>query len=1342
MPVEFTPDRGLMMPSGVDPTPAPASPSLGETTREAFSTNLFAMGADLLMRERFNPVEGYNPLDDIRDTNYEANYRNAFVGARSPDEVQSIKSRIDAAEHRDRTIAAAGPTGLILSFAAGVLDPTVLIPGGILATGPRLARAAVSARNVGGSAAAGAAIWEGAARATDPTRTDMDTAITIGASTLLGGILGGAIGAASRGELAALAGRMGEFQDGFRRETNTGLVDEAGDVRAGDLAPQPIILADDFAGGGVTAGGGGGAGVPGSLGAAANVRGGLELERATGGAEQRLAFLNPVSRLQTSGFDSARAIVRDLSDAGSRYAENWDGVATSLGGTVETRIKMRYAPLAQSIKVLDDAFARYWFDTPDTTRMQRATAATRSEVARITNRTGGRMTYLQFKEEVGRAMRSGDTHENPFVAETAKAFRSQVFDPLKRDAIAQRLLPENVKAPGAESYLTRVYNREKIIARRDQFRSVLVNWLEAGQRGAERRLQELGNRRGERAFEVEQTRTRIAQEVDEFFTRRGSAREERARVAAEARGAQTEFNQANREAGRADAAEQRDSSRFYQRLLRDIKRGHSENKPATIVDFIRGRGGIRVMGTDALGRRTMDTMGGPELRDMVRGMKTRGIVTQGGMSPDDMRVAMIDEAYLPVGASIDDMLAAIDDTLKGRPRFSEFDAEAAAYARQMEELKEDLDQAGLNVKDIKPEELEAFLRGSADAPTLGPAARAAADEAQRMAKAFDELQLRVEDLDAFLRSADDFAPEVAELAKSLRASIREAEKNMRQLDRLIREQGDFTALTRAELEDIANGTIDDILGNSAFRIPGLDMIAGPRGPLKERTLKIPDQWIDDFLDNDIERVARIYTKTMAADVELAAKFGGDPTMREPLEKLRDELARREAAATSDAERTAIQRQYEAARRDVEALRDRVRNVYGMPDDPNGLAYRAAKVSLNLNYLRLLGGMTLAAIPDAGKIVFRYGLTKTFRDGFAPYVRSFSTARMAAEEVKRAGTALDMVLDTRAQAMADLMDDFSRTSRFERVVEGASSRFGLVSLMAPWNAVMKQITGTIAMSEVLRSAQAVTTGTATRKQIADLASSGIDDAMARRIWTAFDGSPGGQGSGVVRDGVYLPNTEEWGDRFAAEALRAAIVREADNVIVTPGLEKPLWTSTTLGKLLGQFKSFAFASTQKTLIAGLQRRDAEALNGVLVMLALGAFAAKIKGDLRGIDTSEWEAEKWAVEALDSSGLMSIFAEANAITEKVTRGNVGLSAITGEQISRYASRNTAGAVLGPSFGLATDLLSLPGSAMSGEWAASDTRAARRILPFQNLFYLRTLLDEVEEATNDAMGVPARRQ
>ncbi|MDW9762148.1 hypothetical protein GOB02_21665 [Sinorhizobium meliloti] len=380
-------------------------------------------------------------------------------------------------------------------------------------------------------------------------------------------------------------------------------------------------------------------------------------------------------------------------------------------------------------------------------------------------------------------------------------------------------------------------------------------------------------------------------------------------------------------------------------------------------------------------------------------------------------------------------------------------------------------------------------------------------------------------------------------------------------------------------------------------------------------------------------------------------------------------------------------------------------------------------------------MTISAIPDMGKVVFTHGLTSTFRDGFIPMIRNFKGFRLAAKEVKQAGTALDMILDSRAMALADITGDFGRHSKFERGIKAMSSRFGVASLMAPWNASMKQFAGLVTMTNVLKASQRVANGTATEKDITRLAASSINEDLAKRIAAQF-GKHGDE-----QDGILLAKAADWSDRSAREAFRAAVVRDVDRIIVTPGQDKPLWMSTELGKTIGQFKSFGISSMQRTALAGLQQRDAATLNGVLVMLGLGAMTYWAKQTAAGQPLSDNPAQ-WAVEAFDKSGLTGYLMEANNMSEKLTRGRVGFSALTGEQVSRYASRNVTGAFLGPTPDAIADIFQISGSIFAGDTTKADLRKARQLIPGQNLFYFRELFNQVEGATGEALGLPDTRK
>lgn len=579
--------------------------------------------------------------------------------------------------------------------------------------------------------------------------------------------------------------------------------------------------------------------------------------------------------------------------------------------------------------------------------------------------------------------------------------------------------------------------------------------------------------------------------------------------------------------------------------------------------------------------------------------------------------------------------------------------------------------------------------------------------------------------DYFITKRDEAAKVLAATAKAERADAKAA--------KTAADFEEFSRLSDHEVREVVEQTIDTILGHAEGRIP-YDIVAGPRGALKERVLKIETAKIHDFVENDIETVMRAQVRTMAPDIELAKKFGS-VDLKEEIRKVNDEANARIAQAKSNNERKSLEKTRVGAIRDIEGIRDRLRGTYRLPSDPTSLVLRAGRVARNINYLRLLGGMTVSAIPDLGKIVFTHGLTSTFGDGFIPMIRNWRAFRLGAEEVKQAGTALDMVLDSRVMAMADITDEFGHHSRFERGLSALSSKFGVVSLMAPWNASLKQFAGVVTMTNILKATERVAKGAARDSDIRKLAASGIDADLAQRIAAQF------AEHGETQSGIYLAGGINWTDRQALEAFRAAVVRDVDRIVVTPGQDKPLWMSTEFGKTVGQFKSFATSSMQKTMLAGLQQRDAAALNGALLQLGLGALAYYLKQLVADRPVSDSPAV-WAVEAFDKSGMTGWLMDANNIAEKASRGRVGFSRLTGEQISRYASRNVTDAFLGPTPGAVQDIFQISGSIFAGDTTKADLRRARQLIPAQNLFYLRSLFNKVEEATGDAMNLPDTSQ
>lgn len=580
---------------------------------------------------------------------------------------------------------------------------------------------------------------------------------------------------------------------------------------------------------------------------------------------------------------------------------------------------------------------------------------------------------------------------------------------------------------------------------------------------------------------------------------------------------------------------------------------------------------------------------------------------------------------------------------------------------------------------------------------------------------------------AFGRRASELMGEIKQLERELALNTLENGR----LTRSIESRRVTAGMEDAEFTDIARQITDQLLGsapNRAIHSP----IPLARGPLRERTLDIEDELIEPWLENDIGRVARAYHRTMASDLALMERFGRTD-MEEQFNKVREQYAALREGVTGERRLKQLDNKLNEDLRDLAAVRDRVRGVYGLPENPDGLWNRAFHVIRDLNYLRLLGGMTVSAFPDVGRSVMVHGYSRVIGDGVVPLLRDMEHFKLSAGEAKLAGNALDMILDTRAMSIADMIDDYGRWSKYERGLQGLSNKFGLVTLMAPWNMAMKQFVGVVGQTRTLRAIEGLAAGRSVNaSERTRLAHLGISDEQVERIGAMF-----AKHGEKTEGGVWWANTNAWEDIRAVDAYRAALSKELDEVIVTPGQERPLWmTSTPLGRLIGQFRSFSFGATQRVMLTGLQRRDMATLNGILLMTSLGMLSYGVK---RGLSTSDRPLPdhttasgmaQWVREGIDQAGLVGWLFDANNIVEKLTGGVVGVSALTGAPpMSKYAARSTIEALLGPTVGFASDAANAIRALHSGEFGEADARAVRRMVPFQNLFYVRWLFDQAEE-------------
>jgi len=713
------------------------------------------------------------------------------------------------------------------------------------------------------------------------------------------------------------------------------------------------------------------------------------------------------------------------------------------------------------------------------------------------------------------------------------------------------------------------------------------------------------------------------------------------------------------------------------------------------------------------------------IRPIFEATKTR--MQELGILPEDVSVSTA-QSYLPRVYKFDKILS--DRT--------EFRGRIATWLRG-------ISYGGAEKATARLEKINAGLNDAAEA---APKAKALADDitaSQAWAGREAELKTEIAARDKIIKESDDAAAVTAakaerdtfarhsnilENTKKYQSELRALNKKVKSTDRLnaSRERNikNSEPLSREEAEDAADEIVNKIIGAPSGFVPAdviPEKIIGRAGFTKSRSLLIPDERIEDFLESDINHVMESYLRQIGPEIELTARFGSKD-MGEQIRQVSEEYTQLIRDAKTPKERAKLEKQRSADLRDIEAMRDRLIGTYGAPRDPRSFFVRAGRVARNVNFLRLLGGMTISAATDLMRPVMQHGLSKSLRP-MGVMLRNMAAIKVATKDLREMAVGLDYVLSTRTKAIADLTDPYSRRSALERGLNWGTQKFGNWTLMNQWNSALKSWSGMIVQSRILDNAQLLAAGKELpQKEMRKLAQLGIDQGMLGRIAEQYSKH------GEDMDGLLTGHSHLWDDRVVREAFQSAVLKDVDSTVVTPGVgDTPLMMSNEVGKTLLQFKTFIFAQHNRVIVSGIQQGDASFYLGALGTIALGAMVYVMKQKLSGRDV-DYSPNNLVKEGIDRAGMIGWLSEPLNTVENVSGGRFGLGAMFGAPpVSRFQSRNAIGALMGPTFDMAGDGATIANGVLNGEFDDKQTHAVRKLLPYQNLFYISPLLNRVEE-------------
>lgn len=543
-------------------------------------------------------------------------------------------------------------------------------------------------------------------------------------------------------------------------------------------------------------------------------------------------------------------------------------------------------------------------------------------------------------------------------------------------------------------------------------------------------------------------------------------------------------------------------------------------------------------------------------------------------------------------------------------------------------------------------------------------------------------------------------------------------------------EGDGIQTTEELIWDQVGQTIDHILGDSDGKLlnPFMSKLGGASKPFKARKLIIDQLEASPWHITDIQKIAEMHNRAMVPAIKMQAfaRQNGFKDINDFLlgtgDLIRKEFDAQSAGKTGKAAQK-IRADYDRAIEDMQATVQMLQGVYGQGF--NVLNSKGAEFFnnvLNWNYSRMLGHMTLASLPDMARLVMKNPLMDVLAQGIG---ESFSVVKKISKNDLRAiGYGIETESASQFKSYIEHQGLSTNPSPFTKGLNSLTQTFGNLSLMNPWQDMISNMSGHIAINKLLRIIHKSMDGKATQKELTLMARLGVKQEHFADI------------AKFTKDNVYkgtrYADWTNWDIKTGSESnalksFQAAVSKSIDEILIIPKMgDKPLLLQQkgafgNLSKLMFQFKSYMFAATNRILYSGIQNRnDINLYLGAVAMMGMGMLGYVTSSVFRGSSEQlDLSPTNLILEGVDRSGVLGIFGEAI---------NIGRKQLQLGEVSRYKSRDAFGSVLGPTGGSAAELINLfnkinPLSSAKGEWTTKDASVIMKLMPLQNLFYLQSI-------------------
>ena len=491
--------------------------------------------------------------------------------------------------------------------------------------------------------------------------------------------------------------------------------------------------------------------------------------------------------------------------------------------------------------------------------------------------------------------------------------------------------------------------------------------------------------------------------------------------------------------------------------------------------------------------------------------------------------------------------------------------------------------------------------------------------------------------------------------------------------------------------------------------------------LKEDQLMIPESEIAEFLDKDAAKLFKnyMYRANRLLETQAALKRAGFDSIEDVKKAIQFEGQKaKRGLEESDSLNVKIDEEFKEAERLTDLM---YRSMLGQLRKP-GKGDRLTETLLTYQFTRLLGGVTISSIPELMMVPFRQGFLKTLREGYLPMLRDIKTSSYSKDQLTDLIGAFEFEKNNVLRAQAGF-DDINQLGRSTNTLDTINQTMGTVQTIASginyWTAGNRRVAAQVASSDIVRTLKRFkSTGKMSKKDTARLATNGIGRKDYDRLLAQIDKHVQNY------NGTNVVNPHLWDDQEALNIFKNAVQQEVEGSILKPGVESLPFVvqENGIARLMFQFKSFMSAATGKITLSSLQRRDANTLIGLMSLITMGSITGLLKDKLAGRELNT-DPEILLLDGISRSGVAGLLGTTLLDTTLT---------FADPKTRRFGGKFVSGAILGPSAGQIEELVRMMQGLTQGGVTDKEIKGVLRMMPFNNLFYIKAMTDRVFDQEN----------